>query len=213
MTLREKCSKLPKVLEELYPEAKCSLNASNDYELLFATRLSAQCTDARVNIVTKDLFAKFDTLEKFANANVADVEECIKSCGLYKSKAKDLVKSANTLINEFDGKVPNNMEDLLKLAGIGRKTANLILGDIYGEPAIIADTHCIRISNRLGLVTNTTDPLQVEKILKKNIAKKYQTKLCHRFVHFGREYCKAQSPKCAICPITEYCKYFKKENK
>lgn len=211
MNVRQKGSLLPKVLEEIYPEARCSLNASNDYELLFATRLSAQCTDARVNIVTVELFKTFDSLEKFANADVSDVSELIKTCGLYKSKSCDLVKCAKMLLEDFDGKVPNTMENLLKLPGIGRKTANLILGDIYGVPSIIADTHCIRLSNRIGFVKDTKDPLKVEFALRKYIAKKNQTKFCHRLVHFGREYCKAQSPECTICPITEFCNYYKKE--
>ncbi|MFI3227182.1 MAG: endonuclease III [Clostridia bacterium] len=210
MNIREKGSKLPKALEEIYPVAECSLYATNDYELLFATRLSAQCTDARVNIVTPKLFETFDTLEKFANAEVSDVAELIKTCGLYKGKARDLVNAAKMLVNDFDGKVPNNMDDLLKLPGIGRKTANLILGDIYGAPSIIADTHCIRLSNRIGFVKDTKDPLKVEMALRKHIPQKYQTKFCHRLVHFGREFCTAQSPKCEICPITEFCNHYKK---
>lgn len=209
MNIREKGSKLPVALEQIYPDARCSLYANNDYELLFATRLSAQCTDARVNIVTPKLFETFDTLEKFANADVLDVAELIKTCGLYKGKARDLVNAAKMLVDDFDSKVPDNMEDLLKLPGIGRKTANLILGDIYGAPSIIADTHCIRLSNRLGFIKDTKDPLKVEMALRKHIPKKYQTKFCHRLVHFGREFCTAQSPKCEICPITEFCKYYK----
>lgn len=209
MRITEKGKLLPLELEKIYPEAKCSLYATNDYELLFATRLSAQCTDARVNIVTPKLFETFDTLEKFATAEISDVAELIKTCGLYKGKARDLVNAAKMLIHDFDGKVPDNMEDLLKLPGIGRKTANLILGDIYGVPSIIADTHCIRISNRLGFVKDTKDPLKVELALRKYIPKQYQTQFCHRLVHFGREYCKAQNPTCDICPIIEYCKYKK----
>ena len=209
MNIREKGKLLPKTLEEIYPVATCSLYASNEYELLFATRLSAQCTDARVNIVTPKLFETFNSLEKFANADIADVAELIKTCGLYKGKARDLVNAAKMLVNDFDSKVPNNMEDLLKLPGIGRKTANLILGDIYGVPSIIADTHCIRLSNRIGFVKETKDPLKVEIALRKYIPKQYQTKFCHRLVHFGREFCKAQNPECGICPITEYCKYYK----
>lgn len=214
MTIKEKGKNLPIVLEKLYINAECALHASNEYELLFATRLSAQCTDARVNMVTPKLFETYDTLEKFANAEISDVCELIKTCGLFKTKGRDLVICAQMLLDEFDGIVPNNMEDLLKLPGIGRKTANLILGDIYGVPSIIADTHCIRLSNRLGFVTNTKDPIKVETALRRHIPKEYQTKFCHRLVHFGREICTAQSPKCEICPITEFCKeYNKKSNK
>ena len=213
MRINEKGKLLPLALEKIYPEAKCSLNASNEYELLFATRLSAQCTDARVNIVTPKLFETFDTLEKFSTAEISDVAELIKTCGLYKGKAKDLVNAAKMLVHDFDGNVPDNMEDLLKLPGIGRKTANLILGDIYGVPSIIADTHCIRLSNRIGFVKDTKDPLKVEVALRKYIPKEYQTKFCHRLVHYGRDVCKAQNPMCEICEITEFCKYYKQKGK
>ena len=213
MRINEKGKLLPLALEKIYPEAKCSLNASNEYELLFATRLSAQCTDARVNIVTPKLFETFDTLEKFSTAEISDVAELIKTCGLYKGKAKDLVNAAKMLVHDFDGNVPDNMEDLLKLPGIGRKTANLILGDIYGVPSIIADTHCIRLSNRIGFVKDTKDPLKVEVALRKYIPKEHQTKFCHRLVHYGRDVCKAQNPMCEICEITEFCKYYKQKGK
>ena len=213
MRINEKGKLLPLALEKIYPEAKCSLNASNEYELLFATRLSAQCTDARVNIVTPKLFETFDTLEKFSTAEISDVAELIKTCGLYKGKAKDLVNAAKMLVHDFNGNVPDNMEDLLKLPGIGRKTANLILGDIYGVPSIIADTHCIRLSNRIGFVKDTKDPLKVEVALRKYIPKEHQTKFCHRLVHYGRDVCKAQNPMCEICEITEFCKYYKQKGK
>ena len=199
MNIYEKGKLLPIALEKIYPSAQCSLYAKHDYELLFATRLSAQCTDARVNIVTPKLFETFDTLEKFATSEVSDVAELIRTCGLYKGKARDLVNSAKMLLTDFDGTVPDNMEDLLKLPGIGRKTANLILGD----------THCIRLSNRIGFIKDSKDPLKVEIALRKYIPKQYQTKFCHRLVHLGREFCKAQNPNCGICPITEFCRYYK----
>lgn len=212
MTKKQKGALVVEILKQHYPDT-CSLIAQKDYELLFATRLSAQCTDARVNLVTKVLFSRFPTLESIAEADLEELCEIVKPCGLFRTKATDLKMAANMLLVEYGGKVPDSMEELLKLPGVGRKTANLILSDLYGHPAIVADTHCIRISNRLGLVTDCgTDPFKVEMALKKVIAPEEQASLCHRFVHFGRDICSARSPKCSICPLSHLCAEYKKNH-
>ena len=187
-------------LDDTYPDAECSLIYSKPYELLIAGRLSAQCTDARVNIVTRNLFKQFPTLQAFADADVLDVERAIKSCGLYKTKAKSIVEMTGQLLQTFNGELPHTIEELTTLSGIGRKTANLIIGDIFGKPAIVTDTHCIRICGRLGL-TKATEPKVVEQDLRKIIPSKVSTRFCHQIVQFGRDYCKARGPKCDICPI------------
>ena len=211
MTKKQKGAAVVEILKQHYPDT-CSLIAEKDYELLFATRLSAQCTDARVNLVTKVLFSRFPTLQSIADADLEELCEIVKPCGLFRTKATDLKQCANMLLAEYDGNVPDTMEELLKLPGIGRKTANLILSDIFGHPAIVADTHCIRISNRLGLVSDCgTDPYKVEMALKKVIAPEEQASLCHRFVHFGRDICSARSPKCGICPLSHLCAEYKKK--
>lgn len=192
-------------LEKLYPEAQCSLEYVKPYELLIATRLSAQCTDARVNIVTKVLFAKFPTLEAFAEADVAEIEEIVKPCGLFRTKAKSISELTKMLISDFGGEVPNTLEKLTSLPGIGRKTANLIMGDVYHQPAVVADTHCIRISNRLGLA-NSKDPYKVELQLKEILPPEKSNDFCHRLVNFGRDVCTARSPKCGECPLRDVCK-------
>ena len=213
MTKKQKGALVVEVLKQHYPDT-CSLIAQKDYELLFATRLSAQCTDARVNLVTKVLFSRFPTLESVAQADLEELCEIVKPCGLFRTKATDLKMAANMLLTEYGGKVPDSMESLLKLPGVGRKTANLILSDLYGHPAIVADTHCIRISNRLGLVSDCgTDPYKVEMALKKVIAPEEQASLCHRFVHFGRDICTARSPKCDRCPLSDICTEYKKNLK
>lgn len=191
-------------LEKLYPEAQCSLEYVKPYELLIATRLSAQCTDARVNIVTKVLFERFPTLEAFAEADVKDIEEIIKPCGLFRAKAKSIRELTKMLISDFDGEVPNSLEKLTSLPGIGRKTANLIMGDVYHQPAVVADTHCIRISNRLGLASSK-DPYKVELQLKEILPPEKSNDFCHRLVNFGRDICTARSPKCGQCPLREVC--------
>ena len=194
-------------LEHDYPDSICSLQYGKDYELLFAVRLSAQCTDERVNMVTPALFEKYPTLEAFANADIADVEEIIRSCGFYRMKARDLVNSAIMILADFGGKVPDNMEDLLKLPGVGRKTANLVLGDVYKVPSsVVVDTHCIRISNRIGLV-NVKDPVKIETALRKILPGDKSSDFCHRLVLHGRAVCTARSPKCGICSIRQYCDY------
>ncbi len=194
------------ILKERYPDT-CSLVAEKDYELLFSTRLSAQCTDARVNLVTKELYARYPTLQALAEADLEELCAIVKPCGLFRTKANDIKNSANLLLERFGGRVPDTMEELLTLPGVGRKTANLILSDIYGKPAIVADTHCIRISSRLGLVPPACgkDPYKVELALKQVVEPAEQASLCHRFVHFGRDICTARSPRCGECPLRELC--------
>lgn len=208
MTKKERALLAVSGLEAIYPDAKCSLVYAHPYELMIAGRLSAQCTDARVNIVTKDLFAKYPTLEAFAEADVADVEEIVKPCGLYKTKAKSIVEACRRLLYDFGGELPKTIDELTTLSGIGRKTANLIMGDVHGLPAIVTDTHCIRITGRLGL-TKETDPKKVEQDLLKIIPAEKGSDFCHRLVIFGRDYCTARSPKCESCPLKEYLQGYK----
>jgi endonuclease-3 len=198
-------------LKSIYPEAFCALEwgggLENGWKLLIMGRLSAQCTDARVNIVCRELFAKYPTLESIANAGVEDVEAIVRPCGLYHTKARDIVASCRMLIEDFGGKIPDNMDDLLKLPGVGRKIANLLLGDIYKMPAIVADTHCIRICGRLGFYDEKLkDSTKVEKIMVEIIEPADQSDFCHRIVQFGRDTCQARSPKCAECPLADICK-------
>ncbi len=192
-------------LKKLYPEAKCSLNAETPFQLLIATRLSAQCTDARVNIVTPALFSEYGTAEKMAVAPLERIEHHIKSCGLYKTKAKDLIGIAKGIVNNFGGIVPNTIEELTTLPGVGRKTANLICGDVYGKPAVVTDTHFIRIMGRLGL-TEGTEPKSVEMQAKKLLPPEESNDFCHRIVLFGRDICSARNPKCDSCPLATFCK-------
>ena len=191
-------------LKERYPEVVCSLVYQHPYELMIATRLSAQCTDARVNIVTKELFAKYTTLESFAEADLADLEEMIRPCGFFKTKAKSIKEAAERLLRVYGGVLPDNMEDLLTLPGIGRKTANLLLGDIYHQPAVVADTHFIRITGRLGL-TKHKEPAKVEADLRRLLPPEESSDFCHRTVLFGRDICQARKPKCGECPLADLC--------
>ncbi len=200
---KQEAIKAIEALKKLYPDAKCSLNFNNPMQLLIATRLSAQCTDERVNRITPALFKQFPTLDDFADADISEVERYIHSCGLYRTKARDIVAAARMLRDEFGGNVPDTIEQLLKLPGVGRKTANLILGDVYGKPAVVTDTHCIRISNRLGLCS-TTNPVKVESELKKILPAHESNDFCHRLVLFGRDICRARSPRCNDCPL-EWC--------
>ena len=198
-------------LKDAYPDSICSLEHVKDYELLFAVRLSAQCTDERVNKVTPALFARFPTLESFAEADPEEVGEYIHSCGFFRGKSRDMVLSAQMLLRDYGGRVPGTMEELLKLPGVGRKTANLILGDIFRTPGVVvADTHCIRIAGRLGLTDGTKDPAKVEQQLRKAIPPAESGPFCHRMVLFGRDVCTARSPKCEDCPLKADCAQGKK---
>ena len=195
MTKKELALLAVEALKKEYPDAICSLEYQDPLQLLISTRLSAQCTDARVNLVTPALFTRFPTLEAFAAADPREVGECIHSCGFYNGKSKDLVACAQQLLERFDGKVPDNMEDLTSLPGVGRKTANLILGDVYGQPSYVCDTHCIRITGRLGITDGSKDPVKVEQQLRKAIPPAESGPFCHRMVLFGRDVCTARSPK------------------
>ena len=205
MTKKEIALEAVKALKEEYPDALCSLHADNPLELLIATRLSAQCTDARVNLVTPALFAKYPTLEDYCNAQVEDVEQLIHSCGFYHGKARDIIAMAQKIRDDYDGKVPDTMEGLTSLQGVGRKTANLILGDIYKKPAVVADTHLIRLANRLGLVA-TKDPYKVEMALKKLLPPEESNDFCHRAVLHGRAVCTARKANCEACCMQSFCK-------
>ena len=196
-------------LKKLYPDAVCSLDYRKDYELLFSVRLAAQCTDARVNLVTPALFERFPSLEAFAQATPEEVGEYVHSCGFWRAKAKDIVGSAQMLLSDFGGRVPDTMEDLLRLPGVGRKTANLILGDISGKEGYVCDTHCIRITGRLGITDGSKDPLKVEQQLRKVIPPEESSDFCHRMVLHGRALCMARGPKCGECPMRELCDYGK----
>lgn len=211
MTKKERALFTVEKLKEKYPEAICSLQYQKPYELLIATRLSAQCTDARVNVVTKELFRKFPTLESFADADIADIEEVVKPCGLYKTKAKSIKEMCTQLIRDFDSTLPDSIEQLTSLSGIGRKTANLIMGDVFHKPAVVVDTHCIRITNRLGLVKGE-DPYKLELALKKILPPEESSDFCHRLVLFGREVCKARKPLCEDCPLQECCAFRQKSH-
>ncbi|MBO7275363.1 MAG: endonuclease III [Clostridia bacterium] len=212
MNLKEKAAKIVDILKQHYPDT-CSLIAEKDYQLLFSTRLAAQCTDARVNEVTKVLYERFPTVQALADAEYEEICEIIKSCGLYRTKARDLKLASQMIVEQFGGRVPDTMEELLTLPGIGRKTANLMLSDFYGKPAVVTDTHCIRISNRLGLIPGASkDPYKVELALGEIVEPNEQAPLCHRFVHFGRDICTARSPKCDRCPLRELCTQVSKDS-
>ena len=203
--MKEKVDSIIEILKSRYPDALCALHYEKDYELMIAVRLSAQCTDARVNLVTPALFAAYPTLEAMAAADVGDVENYVRSCGFYKHKARDIVLGCQMLLTDFGGKVPGTMEELLKIPGIGRKTANLLLGDIYGKPgSVVCDTHCIRICGRLGL-SKGKEPEKVERQLRAILPPEESNDFCHRIVLFGREICTARKPKCAECPLAIHC--------
>ena len=193
-------------LEEEYPLADCTLDYGKDYELLFSVRLAAQCTDERVNQITPALFERFPTLESFAEADVEEVERYVKPCGFYHTKARDIVECAKVLLIRHGGKVPGTMEELLKLPGVGRKTANLILGDVFKAPgAVVVDTHCMRLSNRMGLVDNVKDPAKIEPILRAELPPEKSSDFCHRLVLHGRAVCTARAPKCELCCVRDLC--------
>ena len=205
MTKKERAKLLVEGLKKEYPDAICSLVAGNPFELLVATRLSAQCTDARVNLVTPALFNKYRTLDDYVNADVKDIENIIHSCGFYHGKARDIIEMARGVRDRFGGVVPDNIEDLTTLSGVGRKTANLIVGDVYGKPAVVADTHLIRLTNRMGLV-DTKDPKKVEIELKKILPPEESNDFCHRAVLHGRAVCTARKANCENCCLNEHCK-------
>ena len=207
MEVTEKVTNIIEGLKALYPDALCALQYKKDYELMIAVRLSAQCTDARVNQITPALFAAYPTLESFAQADIADVEELVRSCGFYHHKARDIVLACRMLLSDFGGKVPDNMEDLLKLPGVGRKTANLLLGDIYGQEGYVCDTHCIRICGKLGL-SRGKDPVKVEMQLRQVIPPEESSDFCHRIVLHGRAVCTARNPKCSQCTLALFCDFF-----
>ena len=206
--MEEKVQAIIDILKELYPDPQCALHYDKDYELMIAVRLSAQCTDARVNLVTPELFREFPTLDSLAEADVTRVEELVHSCGFYKHKARDIVLACQMLRDRYGRKVPGTMEELLKLPGVGRKTANLLLGDLYKAPgSVVCDTHCIRIANRLGLAQGK-EPEKVETQLRAILPPEESSDFCHRIVLHGRALCTARAPKCGSCPLAPYCTYF-----
>ena len=216
MTQKQKKQRICAVVEELkriYPVAVCALEAHGDpFKLLVMGRLSAQCTDARVNIVCQELFARYPTAADLAAADLQDVERIVRPCGLYHTKAQNIIDASRMLLTDFGGELPHEMEELLKLPGVGRKIANLLRGDIFGLPAIVADTHCIRICGRLGMYpTALKDPTKVEKILSELVPPDEQSDFCHRIVQFGRDVCSARAPRCDACPLYDLCEAVKKK--
>ena len=208
MRTAEQAAEIIRCLENEYPDALCSLEYDKDYELLFSVRLAAQCTDERVNMITPALFGRFPTLESFAEADVEEVEKYVKSCGFYHTKARDIVNCAKILLTQYGGKVPGTMEELLKLPGVGRKTANLILGDVYKAPgAVVVDTHCIRLSNRMGLVDNEKDPVKIESALRGILPPEKSNDFTHRLVLHGRAVCTARNPYCERCCVRHVCQF------
>ena len=205
MKKAERAIKIREILDSLYPVVQCSLNYSNPLEMLIATQLSAQCTDARVNIVTEELFKRYRSAEDYANADLSELEDYIRSAGFYKNKAKNIKACCRRIIDVYNGEVPDTMEDLLTLPGTGRKTANLVLGDIFGKPAYVVDTHCIRLSNRIGLTKNS-DPVKIESDLRKIIEPEESLGFCHRLVAHGRAVCNARKPMCDGCVLDGVCK-------
>ena len=204
--MKEKVNAIIDILKEKYPDPACALHYEKDYELMIAVRLSAQCTDARVNLVTPALFAAYPTLEAMANAQISDIENYVHSCGFYKHKARDIVLGCQMLLSDYGGKVPGTMEELLRIPGVGRKTANLLLGDLYKEPgSVVCDTHCMRICERLGL-SKGREPEKVEKQLRAILPPAESSDFCHRIVLFGREVCTSQRPKCESCPLAMHCR-------
>ena len=209
--MEEKVNAIIELLKQRYPNALCALHYDKDYELMIAVRLSAQCTDARVNLVTSGLFAAYPTLEEMANADIAHVEELVHSCGFYKHKARDIVLGCQMLLRDYGGKVPGTMEELLRIPGVGRKTANLLLGDLYAVPgSVVCDTHCIRICGRLGL-SHGKEPEKVEAQLRAILPPEESSDFCHRIVLFGRDCCTARNPDCGNCPLSLYCREYNPE--
>ncbi len=204
--MKKKVLSVIDILKDCYPDPTCALHYNKDYELMIAVRLSAQCTDARVNLITPALFAAYPTLEAMAGADIAHVEELVHSCGFYKHKARDIVLACQMLLTEYGGKVPGTMEELLRLPGVGRKTANLLLGDLYSVPgSVVCDTHCIRICGRLGLTDGSKDPEKAETQLRAILPPEESSDFCHRIVLFGRDVCTARNPQCGRCPLAIHC--------
>jgi endonuclease-3 len=212
MTKKQRAALAVETLKKEYPDAACSLTYKDPLQLLVATRLSAQCTDARVNLVTPALFARFPTLDALIGGSVEEIQELVHSCGLYKTKSRDIFAMCRMLKSEFGGVVPDSIEELTRLPGVGRKTANLVVGDIYHKPAVVTDTHCIRICGRLG-ISEGKDPFKVEKQLRLVLPLDESNLFCHRLVLHGRAVCMARSPKCEMCCMKEFCKYAKEQKK
>ena len=210
MTKKKRAEEIQKVFDKVYADAKCSLDYTTAHELLVAVQLSAQCTDARVNIVTKPLFERYRSPLDFANADLEELESIIKPCGFYRNKAKNIIASSKTIVDDFGGEIPDTMEELTSLAGVGRKTANLILGDVFGKSAIVVDTHCIRLTNRMGLAEEK-DPTRLEMALRKVLNPESSARFCHQLVYHGRAVCTARKPNCVGCPINHLCKSAPKE--
>lgn len=209
MKTKAKIKAIVEELKNLYPDGICSLNYHRDYELLFSARLAAQCTDERVNQVTPALFSRFPSLDSLAQADLSEMESLIHSCGFFRAKARDIIAASQMLLSDFGGQVPHTMEDLLKLPGVGRKTANLMLGDVFHTPGVVvADTHCIRISGRLGLTDGTKDPAKVELQLRACLPPEESNDFCHRLVLHGRAVCMARKPACEACTIRQWCSFF-----
>ncbi len=201
---RQRVSDISEIFSKIYSDADCTLEYKTALQLLIATQLAAQCTDARVNIVTKDLFVKYPNVYAFANADELELQEDIRSTGFFRNKARNIIACCQMLIKDYDGEVPGKMEELLKLPGVGRKTANLVLGDFFGIPGVVVDTHATRLSNRMGLTINQ-DPYKIELDLQKVVPQEEWADFCHKLVYHGREYCNARKPKCDICPIAHIC--------
>ncbi len=211
MNKKEKTIQILKIFDKLYPNAECSLVYRSPLQLLISTQLAAQCTDARVNIVAKDLYTKYKSAEDFANADIMELEQDIKSTGFYRNKAKNIKECCRILVAKYNGEIPANMEELTALPGVGRKTANLVLYEIYGIQGIIVDTHAKRLSNRIGL-TKSENPEKIEYDLQKIVPKERWADFCHRLVSHGRVVCKARKPECENCEIRDYCNYYSKNN-
>ena len=211
MNLNEKCRKIINILKKIYPDPRCTLNYNNAFELLVSTRLAAQCTDKRVNLTTPKLFSKYPDVYTMATANLEDVEKIIKPCGFFKTKARDIINLSKNIAENFDGKVPDSMEKLTSLPGIGRKTANVILAEIFHKPAIIVDTHFMRITRKLGF-HDLKDATKIEFLMKKIVPENESANFSHRLVAHGREICKAVNPKCNLCDIKNFCEKYKKDS-
>lgn len=212
MNKKDRVNKIIEVFDRLYPQAVCSLEYGTPLQLVISTQLAAQCTDARVNIVTQDLYKKYKSAEDFAAADVKELENDIRSTGFYRNKAKNIIGCCKMLLEKYDGVVPDSMEEMLKLPGVGRKTANLVLYEVYGIPGIVVDTHAKRLSNRIGLTKNE-DPEKIEYDLQKIVPKQKWASFCHELVFHGREVCNARKPLCGKCEISEYCDYYSKLQK